>query len=181
MVCASTAMRLSQHWRFVLYDYALRATFDNIRLKHDAVSRAAHDRASHAVCVVSPSTRTGISLRMPSFVVADVGRAEVGECAYDFKKLGRNALFCIPELGILASFQFNPCCSLFVMSYTTHAPVAFIILSSPEARPRSRNISYNRCHPLGGIHTQARRFEAIDLDPASCVSTSRFRSTLCTR
>ena len=46
---------------------------------------------------------------MPSPVIADVGRAEVGECADGFQKLGRNALFCIPELGILATFQFNPC------------------------------------------------------------------------
>lgn len=144
MVCASTAMRLSQHWRFVLCNHASWATFGNIRVEHDAVSRATtHDRALHAFCFVSPSTGTGISLRMPSPVIADVGRAEVGECADVFKKLGRNALFCILELGILATFQFNPCCSLFVMSYTTHAPVAFIILSSPEAQPRSWNISYN--------------------------------------
>ena len=41
---------------------------------------------------------------MPSPLIADVGRAEVGECADDFQKLGRNALFFIPELGILATF-----------------------------------------------------------------------------
>jgi hypothetical protein len=79
-------MRLSQHWRLlVLYDHALRATFGDIRLKHDAVSRATHNCDLHASYFVSLSTRTEIRLRMPSPVIADVGRAEVGECADGFK------------------------------------------------------------------------------------------------
>ena len=51
-------MRLSQHWRLVLYDHALRANFGDIRLKHDAVSRATHNCDLRASCFVSPSTST---------------------------------------------------------------------------------------------------------------------------
>jgi len=47
-------------------------------------------------------------------------------------------LFCIPELGILASLPVQSMqCSLFVMSYTTQTPVAVMIFASPVARPRS--------------------------------------------
>ena len=91
-------------------------------------------------------------------------------------------MFCIPELGILASLPVRS--MLFSIRDVLHHPCSCrfhnpLLPRSATYAPGTYRTTI--CHPLGGIHTQARRFEAIDLDPASCVSTSRFLSTLCNR